>query len=256
MDEVRGNNVVVALELSGRAGSVAVGVGERLIVEKVFEHGLQHAAGVVPLVDACLKEAGVGVGDVGVVAVSGGPGSFTGLRISVTLAKTWAMAAEASGRTLRVVMVPTGRVIAENATAENGLGEARLVTTALDAKRGQVFSGTYRREGEGWAEVRAARLVRLADVIEEGRREGWMGRWGGGGKMWLIGEGLPYHVKEGETFGEDVVVSGPEVWRARAGAVWKVGREMAARGEFSEVDGLVPVYVRMAEAEEKLMAGK
>ena len=239
--------VVVALELSGRQGSVAIGRGGRVLVERTFEHGLRHAAGVVPLVEASLREQGLSTSDVGGVAVSGGPGSFTGLRISITLAKTWRMAADMRGTPLELVLVPTARVLAENMA-----DDVRLVSTMLDAKRGQVFSGSYAREaGGGWQELRSARLIRLDELLGEAKAGGWCERYG---RHVLVGEGIAYHLKPGEAV-EGAEICDESLWRASAGATYRVALEMAGRGEVvQDADAMVPIYVRLPEAEEKYQA--
>jgi tRNA threonylcarbamoyladenosine biosynthesis protein TsaB len=71
----------LALETSGRSGSVAVVEAGRVLREEQFSHGLQHAAGIVPIIDRLCSEVGWAPRDLEEVYVSAGPGSFTGLRL-------------------------------------------------------------------------------------------------------------------------------------------------------------------------------
>src|SRR5215204_2493564 len=103
----------LAIETSGRIGSVALIDESGAIEEREFAHGLQHAAGLIPLIDEMCEKRGWKPGDLREVYVSGGPGSFTGLRIGITLAKTLGFATGA-----KLVAVPTMRVLVENASRE------------------------------------------------------------------------------------------------------------------------------------------
>src|SRR5258706_15103665 len=117
----------LAIETSGRIGSVALVDENESIEEREFPHGLQHAAGLIPLIDEMCETRGWKAADLREIYVSAGPGSFTGLRIGITLAKTLAFVTGA-----KLVAVPTMRVLVENAP------EARHVIVVLDAKRDQI----------------------------------------------------------------------------------------------------------------------
>ncbi len=220
----------VAIETSGRRGSVALLIGGAVVQTDTFAHGLQHAAGLVPMVDRLLGARGLSPSEIGEIYVSAGPGSFTGLRIGITLAKTWAYATGA-----RVVAVPTVAALAENAPPD-----ARHVIIVLDAKRGQIFTARFERDdGGAWKEREPAHLDTLAAMIEHSPRP-----------VYLLGEGIPYHRDAIPPTG-DVVVTDEAAWPARAEAVAALGMAMAQRGEYSEVASLTPVYVRLPEAVEK-----
>src|SRR5271170_4139716 len=102
----------VAIETSGNVGSVAVVNGGHVAAVERFPHGLRHAAEIVPIMDRLIRKGGWGPKDIEQIYVSAGPGSFTGLRIGITVAKTVALAGGA-----KIVAVPTVRVLAENAPA-------------------------------------------------------------------------------------------------------------------------------------------
>src|SRR5947209_9406441 len=104
----------IAIETSGRIGSVAlVEGGGAVVAEEHFPHGLKHAAEILPMIDRLCRARGWKAADFEQLYVSAGPGSFTGLRIGITLAKTLAFAMG-----LKLVAVPTLRVLVENAPAE------------------------------------------------------------------------------------------------------------------------------------------
>src|SRR3954451_7626738 len=101
----------LALETSARSGSVAlVNDDGTLLAEEQFPHDLKHAAALISILDALTKRHAWSPRDVREIYVSAGPGSFTGLRVGITAAKTLALALDA-----RVVAVPTTDVLARNA---------------------------------------------------------------------------------------------------------------------------------------------
>jgi tRNA threonylcarbamoyladenosine biosynthesis protein TsaB len=221
----------VAIETSGRVGSVAIVRDRTVVVEEQFPHGLQHAAQIVPIIDRLTRAQGWSPRDVDELYVSIGPGSFTGLRISVTLAKTMALATG-----VKLVAVPTVRVLAENASAD-----ARHLIIVIDAKRDEVFTARFERGADhSLVEREPAHLDALLDMLARAPRP-----------VHLLGEGIPYHEKFLPKDDTAVIVTPPELWRARASAVAKIGTEMSARGEFTDPFALVPIYIRRPEAEEK-----
>lgn len=227
---------ILAIETSGRVGSIALSRGAELIAEEQFPHGLKHAAEIIPIIDRLCRAQGWGPRDLQELYVSAGPGSFTGLRIGITLAKTMALATG-----IRIVAVPTVRVLAENAPAE-----AQHVVIVLDAKREQVYTARFERDEAGaWQEREPAHLEGLPPVLARAPRP-----------VHLLGEGIPQHEKYIPKDDPGVAVTAPESWRARAAVVAKVGRGMAHAGQYADPFLLTPIYIRPPEAEEKLAAGQ
>lgn len=222
----------LAIETSARVGSVALVDGAAAVVaERQFEHGLQHAAQIIPIIDALCRERGWKPADLEELYVSAGPGSFTGLRIGITLAKTMALATG-----VRLIAVPTVRVLVENAPPD-----ARHVIIVLDAKREQIFTARFERSADGrWIERESAQLGSLAAMIERSPRP-----------LHLLGEGIPYHEKFVPRDEASVIVTPPELWRPRASVVARLGGVMARVGEFVDPDRFAPIYIRKPEAEEK-----
>jgi tRNA threonylcarbamoyladenosine biosynthesis protein TsaB len=222
----------LAIETSGRIGSIALIERAQVIEEAEFPHGLKHAAEILPMIDRLSRARGWSPKDLEQIYVSAGPGSFTGLRIGITLAKTLAFATG-----VKLVAVPSVRVLAENAPPD-----ARHLIIVLDAKRDQVFTARFERIGHEWLQREEAHLDILSSMVARSPRP-----------VYLLGEGIPFHeafvAKE-----QGVYMTPPESWRARAGAVAKLGMAMAESGEFVDPFALVPVYIRKPEAEEKLEA--
>jgi len=220
----------LALETSGRIGSVAAVADGMVVAEERFAHGLQHAAQIVPILDRLTKAQGWSPRDVQELYVSAGPGSFTGLRIAVTLAKTMSLATG-----VKLVAVPTVRVLVENAPPD-----ATHAIIVLDAKRDQIFTARFERVGPKWVEREPAKLDSLTAMLDRSPRP-----------VHLLGEGIPYYEKFIPQNDPTVVVTSPDLARARAGVVATIGHAMARRGEFTDAQRLAPIYIRRPEAEEK-----
>lgn len=221
----------LAIETSGRVGSVAVARDGVLLAEETFPHGLQHAAELLPRIDALCRNQGWRPVDLDELYVAAGPGSFTGLRIGITLAKTLALATG-----VRVVAVPSVQVLAHNAPAE-----ARHVIVVLDAKRGQIFTARFDRADDGdWLLSEPARLDTLAAMLERSPRP-----------VHLVGEGIPFHQSAIPADDSSVIVTPEQCWRAQAGSVTQIGHAIALAGRYADIDRLTPIYIRKPEAEEK-----
>lgn len=234
-----------------------------MLGEKTIEHGLKNAAAIVPAMDDLLRTLGMTVGDLRRVCVAQGPGSFTGLRVGITIAKMLSMTLG-----VEVVGVPSGDVLAENLPPE-----AQIGMTLLDAKRGQVFAGLYERVreagdlaerdesigrqgiGGAWRVLVAPTLTRIDPMLERAGRP-----------VFVIGEGIAMHGETLERLGARAwddnkarVSDAPiwlcpdSMWRCRAEVVGRLGVARANAGHASDAWGLEPLYVRRAEAEEKRM---
>ncbi len=201
-----------------------------ILVEQSFSHDLKHAAGLLPLIDSLMRPLGWKPDQLSELYVSQGPGSFTGLRIGITVAKTLAFTKGA-----RIVPVPSLHVLAYNAP-----DEAAQAVVVLDAKRDQIFTARYERSGRDWIEIEPAHLDSLGNMLARSPRP-----------MHLIGEGIPYHTKFLPADASGIVVTSETVWNARASVVAMLGLRLAARGVFVSPDAFAPAYVRIPEAEEK-----
>jgi tRNA threonylcarbamoyladenosine biosynthesis protein TsaB len=224
----------VAIETSGRIGSIATVLDGQILAEEQFPHGLQHAAQILPIIDGMCRAQQWAPRDVEELYVSVGPGSFTGLRIAVTVAKTMALATG-----VKVVAVPTVQVLAAN--APDG---ARHLIIVLDAKRGQIFTARFERTGSGdWIEREPAHLDDLAMMLVRSPRP-----------VHLLGEGIPHHASKFDVRDPQIVVTPEELWRARASSVARIGATRARHNELADPDRLTPLYIRLPEAEEKRLA--
>jgi tRNA threonylcarbamoyladenosine biosynthesis protein TsaB len=224
----------LAIETSGRNGSIAILRDGVSMGTRVFTHGLQHAAEMLPAIDSLTSRLGLKPPDFTQAYVSAGPGSFTGLRIGITLVKTLCLCGD-----IQIVAVPSVRVLVENAPPES-----RDAAIVLDAKRSQIYTALYHRDtdAEPWKTVEDAHLDSLSQLLSRAPRP-----------IHLLGEGIPFH----ESFipkEEGIFIASVESWRCRAEAVGELGYAIASRAEFADPLKLTPIYIRPPEAEEKYNA--
>lgn len=219
----------LALETSGRQGSIALAEDGVAIAVEQFDYGLQNAARILPLIDGLCRKQNWVPADLRELAISIGPGSFTGLRIGVTLVKTLAYVTGA-----KVIPVQTVDVLAENAPTE-----ACELIIVLDAKRGQIFTSRLVRENAQWKQVEPPHLDRLSDVLARAGRP-----------VHLLGEGIPFH-RDAIPSDSNVIVTETASWIGRAQIVAHLGYQLALRGKDVDPMTLVPLYIRRPEAEEK-----
>jgi tRNA threonylcarbamoyladenosine biosynthesis protein TsaB len=220
----------LAVETSGRIGSVALGRGLEVVEARSFSTGLRHAVELLPVAQAIVKSHSISPRDVARICVSAGPGSFTGLRIGVTFARGMALA----GGT-RIVRVPTLDVLAQNALATPA--PPAEVAVILDAKRGRIFAARYALDRGFYAQIEAPAehdpAAFLAGLPAESA---------------LLGEGIAYHREAVDACGRLVLPD--DLNRARAEVVHRLGVEKAEQGAFDDAAAVIPIYVRRPEAEE------
>jgi len=218
--------IALALETSGTISSIALTRDQQLLVEESFPHGLQHAAALVPMIDSACRNLSIKPSEIEHLYLNIGPGSFTGLRVAVTLAKMLALV-----HGTKIVTVPSSDVLVWNAP-----NEALEVVTCLDAKRGHVFGARYRRDGSTWINEEPAHLDRLNEILSRASKP-----------VHVIGEGIKAH----RASIDGVIWTEESTWRCRASIVAKLGAERAMRNEFADPLILAPTYIRLPEAEEK-----
>lgn len=148
--------IILNIETSTRNCSVALSDGGRLLALRETE-GNEHAARIALFVDEVLQEAGRQCSDIEAVAVSAGPGSYTGLRIGVSMAKGLAYSLDCP--LISVSPLQAMALAAASKTAEDSaLGNA-LFCPMIDAGRMEVYAALYNREG---TEIRGI----SADIVD------------------------------------------------------------------------------------------
>lgn len=226
------------------------------LAEVVRDTGLAHGAALLELVDECLAGAGVDLAQVGAVAVSSGPGSFTGLRVALATAKGLAL-----GGDVALAGVPTLEALA--ATVLPGWSEAgspaaivpgTLVASCLDARKGEVYGAIFavRREAgaatslERLTPDRAARPAAFRDLLERMRAT----RGGTGQPVIVLGDGAErYRGEIIDALAGRALALPFARWRPRGAVVARLGAGLLGVAGPDDRAALVPEYARASEAE-------
>lgn len=148
--------LILAMDTATPQGRFALAEGGCLLAYRPHNVAGSYADALLPIVDALLADAGRCLDDVSLVGVTDGPGSFTGVRIGVATAKAlaWALGAE-------LAAVSTLAAMAADLLREHP--DRELAVPVLDARRGEVFAGLYRRAGR-WVEDLAAPACLAPDL--------------------------------------------------------------------------------------------
>ena len=164
---------ILVLESSGLVASVAVVTEEKLIGEYTTNFKKTHSQTLLPMMDTLLKMIGIPVQEMDAIAVSGGPGSFTGLRIGSATAKGLGLALS-----IPIISVPT-----VDAIAYNLCGTDAVVCPLMDARRNQTYTGLYTFDGDQMKCISGQKAVMLGEIIDEINQ---LGR-----KVIFLGDGVP-----------------------------------------------------------------
>ena len=226
--------MILALETSTFTTSVALGRGGRVLAARDARVST-HSETLLPLIDEMLRAAGLGPKDIEGVACGAGPGSFTGLRIGLATAKGLCYALDRA-----LVTVSSLAALALEAPAE---GE--LCLALLDARKGEVYAGLYRRDG-----------ATPQPVVEEaamppGKLAEWVAAAAGGTPVVVVGEGALAYPDAARACGRlatDLRAT------PSAASVLRLAEPVFAEGrpDRSRVATAVPHYIRPSEAEANL----
>ena len=229
--------LVLGIETSGSEGTVALAQGRTLLGERELNQaGRRHAQGLVLEIRELLRGHGFRPQDVHLVAVSRGPGSFTGLRVGMVCAKTIAYSIGC-----RFIAVDTFAAIAAGVSSD----EARLYVIE-DAQKEDLFLGEYTRNSlSEWQRTSPIRIVSVAEFLESCDAS-----------IVVTGPGLR---KLNQHLGTSEVLRSTQVpsSQPRASVIAEIGKMVATQEANllldSETDfwSATPFYLRLSAAEEK-----
>ncbi|MFH1312618.1 MAG: tRNA (adenosine(37)-N6)-threonylcarbamoyltransferase complex dimerization subunit type 1 TsaB [Candidatus Eisenbacteria bacterium] len=225
---------VLGIETSATTGGFAVIDGERLMAELVADITGRHVEKGVAMIGEVLDSAGVKVEDLDAVAVSLGPGSFTGLRVGLAIAKGMCF-----GRGMSIVGVPTLDCIAESLGSREG-----LVVPVRDARRGEIYFSIFSAE-KGTVTRTCDYLAMPPDRVISAINDLPAGR-----SVVLSGDALSRYGDDLRAgVGSEVVFAPETMWAAKPSVVALMGASLIERGESADLDTIEPMYVRPSEAE-------
>ena len=218
---------LLILETSGRTGRVALALGDALCGERRLDEARRHARDLAPAVAKLLAEQGWRPGDVQAAIVSRGPGSYTGLRVGIMSAKTFAYATGCA-----LIAVDTFAAIALQAPA----GVTRVDVLA-DAQQDKIYVQPFARREDGWHPQADLAICRFADWLSARGKDAAI--TGPGLRKWAAR--LP----------ADAPVLDANLWEPQSASLLQIGLARYLAGECDDPWMLEPLYLRPSSAEEQ-----
>lgn len=229
---------ILGIESSSLVASVAIVTDDVLTAEYTVNFKKTHSQTLLPMIDEVVRMLGIELETIDGIAVSGGPGSFTGLRIGSATAKGLGLALEKP-----LIHVPT-----MDAMAYNLYGAAALICPIMDARRNQVYTGMYHNQ----CAFEVVKVPCAMDVEELVRELNELGE-----KVIFLGDGVPVYadlIRERITVPYEFAPA--HVNRQRGGSVAALGAWHYAQGRTETAEAHGPDYLRKAQAERELEEAK
>ncbi|MDG4658326.1 tRNA (adenosine(37)-N6)-threonylcarbamoyltransferase complex dimerization subunit type 1 TsaB [Ectobacillus antri] len=225
---------VLAIDTSNYTLGVSLLDGEAVVGEYITNIKKNHAVRLMPSIEMLLQQCDVKAKDLNKIVVAQGPGSYTGVRIGVTTAKTLAWS----------LQIPLSGVSSLAVLAANGRGFEGYICPLFDARRQQVFTGLY-TYGQTLETVKQDRLMLIQDwltAIQETDK-----------RVLFIGNDVDIHRGTIQAaLGDRAVFAGSTLHNPRPSELGLLG----LHAEEADVHTFVPNYLRLAEAEATWLANQ
>ncbi|MEN8134635.1 MAG: tRNA (adenosine(37)-N6)-threonylcarbamoyltransferase complex dimerization subunit type 1 TsaB [Thermodesulfobacteriota bacterium] len=223
--------LILAIETATMCGSVALLSGNRCLAENSVDTATTHSRRLIQQINRVMQDTELDWEQIDGIAVSLGPGSFTGLRIGLSTAKGLAMAADRS-----LLGVPTLDGMAQQIIAPPGT----LVCALLDARKKEVYAAFFKCNSYGIPEKVSEDLVmkpeKLAALIDR--------------PTLLVGDGaVIYQEFFRKVLNESAIFASPRSFFPRAASIGRLATKMFTNQNFVDPANAVPIYVRPSEAE-------
>lgn len=222
---------ILAIDTATQVSSVAVLKEGRLLAELTMQGKLTHSETLLPHIEQVLKMAAVAKEELTGIAVSNGPGSFTGLRIGLAAAKAMSY----------VLGIPLVGVSTLQALAYQLPAPGVRVMCLLDAQKGNAYVESYRWENNSLQVVDSVQVAKITDIVAACANMNE--------QVILLGDAVQKKVAGKLELPANVSVAPPHIVMPRAACVAMLGQAKLLAGETDNVMDLEPVYIRRSEAE-------
>lgn len=223
---------ILAIEASSLVASVAILTDDIITAEYTINHKITHSQTLLPMIDEICRRTDTEPEEFDAIAISGGPGSFTGLRIGSATAKGLGMALD-----IPLIHVPT-----LDAMAYNFYGTDMLVCPIMDARRSQVYTGIYRFDEEKLKIHMDTCAMGIEELLQK------LGEFNL--KTVFVGDGIPAYRDVIDAKADLPYIYAPAgMNRQRASSVAVLGMEYFKQGRTVTAAEHLPEYLRMSQAE-------
>jgi len=223
-------SVILALETATTCGSLALVAENRCLADYSLNATTSHSRSLLTGIHWLLAQCQLSWPQIAAIAVSLGPGSFTGLRIALSTAKGLCMAAEKP-----LIGVPTLTGLASQFPFSS-----LPICPVIDARKNEIYTALYRCNRQGFPEKTTEAMVIKPERLQEFITTPTL----------LVGDALPlYGHMLKELLGESACLAPPEICFARAASIGSVAWHLFRQGSFLDPATAVPIYVRASDAE-------
>ena len=224
--------IILSIDSSTPVAGIAVSDGMQLLGEITLNTKNTHSEKLMPLVKHLLDELALSVNDLDAIAVTQGPGSFTGLRIGMATAKGLAQ-----GAGKKLIAVPTLDCLAQNLLHYPG-----IICPIMNAQKKQVYTAIYRSgrdKLERLSDYQAIAVEQLAAQLKELKED-----------IWFVGDGVAAFADVfQELLGDACRFADGHNILPRAGALAMLAAERASEERFDDLYQAELIYIRKSEAE-------
>lgn len=147
--------IILGFDTSTKSASVSLIKDGSILGEYIINDKKTHSQKIMPILESLLNLANVEIEEIDLIAVSIGPGSFTGLRIAMATVK-----AIAHVRNLEIIAVNSLEALAYNVH-----NSSKVIVPVIDAQRDQVYTGFYKYEGERLTNIRDIEVMSVSDLV-------------------------------------------------------------------------------------------
>lgn len=223
---------ILAMDTSGMVASVAVAEDDRLLAEYTVNYKKTHSQTLLPMLDEIARMTELDLKTLDAIAVAGGPGSFTGLRIGSATAKGLGLALEKP-----LVHIPTLEGLAYNL-----YGTDRVICPMMDARREQVYTAIYEFQGNRLQTLSGQMAVPAAEIAEQLNA---IGR-----EAILLGDGAAvYRELLSELLKIPFSMAPAHLNQQRASSLAALAMEYVKQGRTETAAEHRPEYLRVSQAE-------
>ena len=226
---------ILAIDSSSMVATVAVTTDGVLNAEYTINHKKTHSQTLLPMIDEICKTIELEMESIDAIAISGGPGSYTGLRIGSATAKGFGLALNKP-----IINVPT-----MDALAYNMLSSQYIVCPIMDARRGQVYTGIYRFDGTEMVTIKEQCIIMIDELMYELDKIGM--------PVMFLGDGVDTQKETIETkMSSEHYYAPASMNRHKASALASLAEIYYQNGKYGNAGVHKPEYLRLSQAEREL----
>lgn len=224
--------MILAIDSSSLVATVALVNEETVIAEYTVNLKKTHSQTLLPMIDEIFRMTGMNKDELKAIAITSGPGSFTGLRIGAATAKGLALALN-----IGIIRIPTIDAMAYNYNHCN-----KLICPIMDARRNQVYTGIFKCEEEILETILPTCAIPVSELVQKINELG--------NEVIFIGDGIPvFKDSLDDTLAVKHFYAKQHLGRQKAGSIGAVAWDKYKKGEIENANYFAPDYLRLSQAE-------